>query len=54
MKTKTVLPLLIVAFISTTLALFSSGCGENLTVEKELTVEEVAEQIQQKEGNIKD
>ncbi|TFH04242.1 MAG: outer membrane lipoprotein carrier protein LolA [Methanosarcina sp.] len=60
MKTKTVLPVLIVVLIATTLALFTSGCGEKLTVEKEiteekgLTVEEIAENIQQKEGNIKD
>ncbi|KKH50661.1 outer membrane lipoprotein carrier protein LolA [Methanosarcina sp. 1.H.A.2.2] len=60
MKTKTILPVLIVVLIATTLALFTSGCGEKLTVEKELTeedghtVEEIAAQIQQKEGNIKD
>lgn len=63
MKTKIVMPVLIIVLIATTPILFTSGCGEKLTEEtglmeltegEELTVEEIAAQIQQKEGNIED
>lgn len=62
-KTKIVLPVLIIVLITTTPILFTSGCGEKLTEEKELTeltegdeltVEEIAAQIHEKEGNIED